>query len=728
MPNVLVTFLWRQQRPGDVRLLWPTPEVNTRRFEALAGSDVRYLSLPLRRDARVSYQLSADLPDLQQADRGTLRLALQAAAGPAEPYAVAQQPRAAAGRAGLAGAARRRPCRDLGPAAQGRAARQVERLGYSSQALANQRQLTLYTPPGYDPEGQRYPLLVLFDEDHYARDVPTPTILDNLIAAGRIRPTLAVIVGNVDASSRGRELPCNEAFADMLAHELLPWLQQRYALSEEPADRVLSGSSYGGLASGCIAYRYPERFGKVLSLSGSFWWGRTSSSRSGWYGSSPLASVCRWRSSSVPACSRSPRRTAFSAATATCARRCKARATRCTTVSSPAVTTTRRGAWSLPKGCRPCCRRIEPAGWRGADSRLPLSAVPRPGGGEGCPERVRNAHRVAESEKSSRAICQRRRIGDNRRSPQSNDKDVLDAPTLAPGILRRALLPVPSAGPGCRRKRNPRPVPALAGRPRATQRQGPGRGLCAAPGLLWPRADARAHPLRQAGFFARHPDFEQRIVAAPQIVPGDQEGRYEVRASSAGTPRRTPAQLSGAAPGRARRAWRYLALRRRERRDHPLRRRPAVHPAGSRPLRRYRGGLRLGSGPRAEQRRLVRRIRGLPLRPLERRRASRLPLGSCTGAVLSVPGGLDDSGRERLQLLRTWWTSTWTKSSLLEIRDGQWVRVLPDISTTWDDAEAELVLYKADPQQPGRVLVTETAMDDEGDWSHRTRSELRPVP
>ena len=201
----------------------------------------------------------------------------------------------------------------------------VERLGYSSQALANQRQLTLYTPPGYDPEGQRYPLLVLFDEDHYARDVPTPTILDNLIAAGRIRPTLAVIVGNVDASSRGRELPCNEAFADMLAHELLPWLQQRYALSEEPADRVLSGSSYGGLASGCIAYRYPERFGKVLSLSGSFWWGRTSSSRSGWYGSSPLASVCRWCSSSVPACSRSPRRTAFSAATAACARRCKAR-------------------------------------------------------------------------------------------------------------------------------------------------------------------------------------------------------------------------------------------------------------------------------------------------------------------------------------------------------------------------------------------------------------------
>ncbi|WP_193372334.1 alpha/beta hydrolase, partial [Pseudomonas aeruginosa] len=255
--------------------LWPTPEVNTRRFEALAGSDVRYLSLPLRRDARVSYQLSADLPDLQQADRGTLRLALQAAARPdplsRTPWLNSRAlPRAEqASLVQLGGAPAEtwdQPRKDV---PRGK----VERLGYSSQALANQRQLTLYTPPGYDPEGQRYPLLVLFDEDHYARDVPTPTILDNLIAAGRIRPTLAVIVGNVDASSRGRELPCNEAFADMLAHELLPWLQQRYALSEEPADRVLSGSSYGGLASGCIAYRYPERFGKVLSLSGSFWWG-----------------------------------------------------------------------------------------------------------------------------------------------------------------------------------------------------------------------------------------------------------------------------------------------------------------------------------------------------------------------------------------------------------------------------------------------------------------------
>lgn len=212
-------------------------------------------------------------------------------------------------------------------------------------------------------------------------------------------------------------------------------------------------------------------------------------------------------------------------------------------------------------------------------------------------------------------------------------------------------------------------------------------------------------------------------------MPGDQEGRYEVRFVKQvrldGRLRNYPGLLLAerAGPGDT---WRFVG-------ESDEITRYAVDPRYT-PLARGRfAGAEADfacSGPRAEQRRLVRRIRGLPLRPLSAdARVPPKPLGSCTGAVLSVLGGLDDSGRERLQLLRTWWTSTWTKSSLLEIRDGQWVRMLPDISTTWDDAEAELVLYKADPQQPGRVLVTETVMDDEGDWSHRTHSEaLRPVP
>ncbi|MDF5993645.1 hypothetical protein P4200_00010 [Pseudomonas aeruginosa] len=241
---------------------------------------------------------------------------------------------------------------------------------------------------------------------------------------------------------------------------------------------------------------------------------------------------------------------------------------------------------------------------------------------------------------------------------------------LRPVMPRRALLPVPSAGPGCR-QRNPRPVPALAGRPRAAQRQGPGRGLCAAPGLLWPRRQTRERTLSaKQAFFARHPDFEQRIVAAPQIVPGDQEGRYEVRFVKQvrldGRLRNYPGLLLAerAGPGDT------SALRRRERRDHLLRRRPRYTPL-ARGRCRYRSGFRLGSGPRAEQRRLVRRIRGLPLRPLERRRARPAQAaGQLHRRGAQRPRRPRRRRPRRLQLLRTWWTSTWTKSSLLEIREA----------------------------------------------------------
>ncbi|HBO4382995.1 TPA: hypothetical protein L4U70_005712 [Pseudomonas aeruginosa] len=245
------------------------------------------------------------------------------------------------------------------------------------------------------------------------------------------------------------------------------------------------------------------------------------------------------------------------------------------------------------------------------------------------------------------------------------------------------------------------------------------------------RAQTRERTLSaKQAFFARHPDFEQRIVAAPQIVPGDQEGRYEVRFVKQvrldGRLRNYPGLLLAerAGPGDT---WRFVG-------ESDEITRYAVDPRYT-PLARGRF-----AGTEADFAWVVAHAPNSAALCDEYEdcrcdlwsadaRVPPKPLGSCTGAVLSVLGGLDDSGRERLQLLRTWWTSTWTKSSLLEIRDGQWVRVLPDISTTWDDAEAQLVLYKADPQQPGRVLVTETVMDDEGDWSHRTRSEaLRPVP
>ena len=51
----------------------------------------------------------------------------------------------------------------------------------------------------------------LFDESAYLNNVPTPVILDNLIAAGKIPPMVAVLIANPSQDTRNKELPPNPA-------------------------------------------------------------------------------------------------------------------------------------------------------------------------------------------------------------------------------------------------------------------------------------------------------------------------------------------------------------------------------------------------------------------------------------------------------------------------------------------------------------------------------------
>ncbi len=148
----------------------------------------------------------------------------------------------------------------------------VEKQRFKSTILNNERNIWVYTPPNYQATTKPYGLLVVFDGFTYLSQVPTQTILDNLIAKNLIPPLVAVTVDNVSQVSRGVELPCNPAFADFLAKELVPMLREKYNLSKDAAQTLVAGSSYGGLASTYAAFRHPEVFGNVLSQSGSYWW------------------------------------------------------------------------------------------------------------------------------------------------------------------------------------------------------------------------------------------------------------------------------------------------------------------------------------------------------------------------------------------------------------------------------------------------------------------------
>ncbi|NHX22037.1 alpha/beta hydrolase-fold protein, partial [Escherichia coli] len=81
-----------------------------------------------------------------------------------------------------------------------------------------------------------------------------------------------LFVDSIDSDRRSVELPPNPDFHRFLADELLVWLEQEKGLQVAAKETIVSGSSYGGLASAWVAFNRPDRFGKVLSMSGSYWW------------------------------------------------------------------------------------------------------------------------------------------------------------------------------------------------------------------------------------------------------------------------------------------------------------------------------------------------------------------------------------------------------------------------------------------------------------------------
>jgi enterochelin esterase-like enzyme len=144
-----------------------------------------------------------------------------------------------------------------------------------SEALHEDRQVTVYLAPGVELGKGPYPLLLAFDGDRYGgstqtRFVPLPALVDRLIAEKVLPPTVVALVAN-PLGTRGRDLLMSSAFADFVVNEVIPLLQRKYGADRRPERVTLTGSSGGGIASAFIAFRHPDVVGNVLSQSGSFW-------------------------------------------------------------------------------------------------------------------------------------------------------------------------------------------------------------------------------------------------------------------------------------------------------------------------------------------------------------------------------------------------------------------------------------------------------------------------
>lgn len=267
--TALVTFLARGAQ-RNVRL-FGAPSGDHEWLDRLGDSDVWFKSFLLPDDTRLSYQLAPDVPDLPGSPRDRrLAILATAQADPLNPAPWPQDAPDAFSRDSTLTLPAAPP--QPGLEASGAPAGTLSEFKIASPRLGNSRSITLYLPAGFDPADPRNVLLLAFDARAYLTKVPTPRILDNLIAAGRLPPVVAAFVSEIDGETRARELPGNPGFAAFMADELLPEIGRRTGAAIPAGRIILAGSSYGGLAAATVALARPERFGNVIALSGSFWW------------------------------------------------------------------------------------------------------------------------------------------------------------------------------------------------------------------------------------------------------------------------------------------------------------------------------------------------------------------------------------------------------------------------------------------------------------------------
>ncbi|GAA0496364.1 enterochelin esterase [Streptomyces sp. NPDC046215] len=134
------------------------------------------------------------------------------------------------------------------------------------------RRVTVHLPAGHRAGGGPYAVAVLLDGEMWGPVLGIGDTLDNLLAEGRIPPTVTLLVETMGRDRRMADLSCSGPFVDWLADVLLPWAAERHGATADPARTVVAGQSAGGLTAAFAAFRRPERFGNALSQSGSFWW------------------------------------------------------------------------------------------------------------------------------------------------------------------------------------------------------------------------------------------------------------------------------------------------------------------------------------------------------------------------------------------------------------------------------------------------------------------------
>ena len=134
------------------------------------------------------------------------------------------------------------------------------------------RQVAVYVPKQY-VAGTVAPFIVGAD----GPDNLLFTVLDNLIAKGKVPAMIAISIGNGSGDAQGSERgleydTMSGMYAEFVEKEILPLVESKcqVKLTKDPAGRATMGGSSGGSCALIMAWYHPELYHLVLNYSGTY--------------------------------------------------------------------------------------------------------------------------------------------------------------------------------------------------------------------------------------------------------------------------------------------------------------------------------------------------------------------------------------------------------------------------------------------------------------------------
>jgi enterochelin esterase-like enzyme len=147
----------------------------------------------------------------------------------------------------------------------------VAEVTYQSASLGTFRRMHVYTPPGYETNGRKYPVLYLLhgagdSDDSWSTAGRAGFILDNLIAKKAAKEMIVVMPAGHTPAAAGAGVvsaDANAAFSGDFLGSVVPYVERHYRVSTGRENTALAGLSMGGGQTLDIATTNGAKFGYV---------------------------------------------------------------------------------------------------------------------------------------------------------------------------------------------------------------------------------------------------------------------------------------------------------------------------------------------------------------------------------------------------------------------------------------------------------------------------------